>query len=405
MRQKLVVIGNGMSGMHTVEELVGIAPERYNNTVFGSEPYGNYNRIMLTPVLFGAKSIAEILLHDFDWYKERDIILYCGSNKTIVDVDREQQQVIAKDGTKAKYDILLIATGSLPLMLDIPGIDAQGVMEFRNIADVQVMIEKAETKQHAVILGAGLLGLEAANGLLQRGMQVTVIHRANQVLNRQLDQQAAFFLQRELECKGINFRFEVTVEEIHITNQHISQVRLSDGSLLPADLLVMTTGIQPNIGLSKHIGLHCERGIVVNDYLQTSDARIYAVGECIQHRGEVFGLVSPIYEQAKVCARQLADESGAVYQSTPSAIKLKVTGIDMFSIGNFHGDADCQELVLIDHAQGVYRKIVLKNDLIIGMIMYGDTTDSAWYLGLVKNKINIADIRDRLIFNQCALAA
>jgi nitrite reductase (NADH) large subunit len=405
MRQKLVVIGNGMSGMHTVEELVGIAPERYNITVFGSEPYGNYNRIMLTPVLFGTKSIAEIFIHDFDWYKERDIILYCGSNKTIVDVDREQQQVIAKDGTKAKYDILLIATGSLPLMLDIPGIDAQGVMGFRNIADVQVMIEKAETKQHAVILGAGLLGLEAANGLLQRGMQVTVIHRADQVLNRQLDQQAALFLQREFERKGINFRFEVTIEEILITNQDIRQVRLSDGSLLPADLLVMATGIQPNIGLSKHIGLYCERGIVVNDYLQTSDTKIYAVGECIQHRGEVFGLVSPIYEQAKVCARQLADESGAVYQSMPWAIKLKVTGIDMFSIGNFHGDADCQELVLIDHAQGVYRKIVLKNDLIIGMIMYGDTTDSAWYLGLVKNKINIADIRDRLIFNQCALAA
>lgn len=405
MRQKLVVIGNGMSGMHTVEELIGIAPERYKIAVFGSEPYGNYNRIMLTPVLFGAKCIAEILIHDFDWYKERDITLHCGSNKTIVDVDRKQQQVIAKDGTKAKYDILLIATGSLPLMLDIPGNAAQGVMGFRNIADVQLMIEKAETKQHAVILGAGLLGLEAANGLLQRGMQVTVIHRANQVLNRQLDQQAAFFLQRELECKGINFRFEVTVDEILITNQLIRQVRLSDGSLLPADLLVMATGIQPNIGLSKHIGLHCERGIVVNDYLQTSDARIYAVGECIQHRGEVFGLISPVYEQANVCARQLADESGAVYQSTPSAIKLKVTGIDMFSIGNFHGDADCQELVLIDHAQGVYRKIVLKNDLIIGMIMYGDTTDSAWYLGLVKNKINIADIRDRLIFNQCAQAA
>jgi len=201
MRQKLVVIGNGMSGMHTVEELIGIAPERYNITVFGSEPYGNYNRIMLTPVLFGAKSIAEILLHDFDWYKERHITLHCGSNKTIVDVDREQQQVIAKDGTKAKYDILLIATGSLPLMLDIPGNDAQGVMGFRNIADVQVMIEKAETKKHAVILGAGLLGLEAANGLLQRNMQVTVIHRANQVLNRQLDQQAAFFFKESLSAK------------------------------------------------------------------------------------------------------------------------------------------------------------------------------------------------------------
>jgi len=405
MKSKLVVIGNGMAGMRTVDELIQIAPDLYDITVFGAEPHGNYNRIMLTPVLFGAKSVDDILIHDFAWYERNRITLHCGADKAVAEVDRLTRKVIAKDGTVAEYDTLLIATGSLPLMLDIPGRDLEGVMGFRDIADVQTMIAKSKIKQHAVILGGGLLGLEAANGLNERGMQVTVINRAGHLLNRQLDKQAAGFLQNELEQKGIEFRLGVTINEILGDGQHIKKVRLSDNSLLSADLLIMATGIMPNIALGQAIGLTCQRGIIVDDSLQTSDERIYAVGECVEHRGEIFGLVAPVYEQAKVCARHLAGEAHVAYQTLLTATMLKVTGIDLFSVGDFEGDADCQLQSLVDYAQGVYRKIVLKNNVIVGMIMYGDTTDNAWYLNLVKNKTDVAGFRDRLIFNQPPLAA
>lgn len=404
-KPKLVVIGNGMAGMRTVDELIQIAPEHYDITVFGAEPHGNYNRIMLTPVLFGAKSIDDIMIHDFDWYRRNHITLYCGADKTVVAVDRVQRRVIAQDGSVAEYDQLLIATGSLPLRLDIPGSEVAGVMGFRDIADVEAMIAQSKIKQHAVILGGGLLGLEAANGLMQRGMQVTVVNRAEHLLNRQLDSQTADFLQRELEGKGIEFRLGMTIKEVISADQHIQKVRLSDNSLLPADILVMTAGITPNTALGRSIGLACERGIMVNDQLQTSDAHIYAVGECVQHRGEVFGLVAPVYEQAKVCAQQLAGQSTAAYQTRLAATMLKVTGIDLFSVGDFAGDAECQQQVLVDYALGIYRKIVLKHDVIVGMIMYGDTSDSAWYLNLIKNRINVAAIRDQLIFQPVDLAA
>lgn len=401
---KLVVIGNGMAGMRTVDELLQLAPERYQITVFGAEPHGNYNRIMLTPVLFGAKTIADIMIHDFDWYKKHRITLHCGADKAVVDVDRQQRRVIAKDGTCADYDMLLIATGSLPLMLDIPGRDSRGVLGFRDIADVETMIAAAADRRHAVILGGGLLGLEAANGLLQRGMQVSVVNRAGHLLNRQLDRQAASFLQQQLAAKGIDFHLGTTIQRIASAAGHIRAVELSNGQELPADLLVMSTGIKPNISLASRIGLACQQGIIVDDLMQTSDPRIFAVGECVQHRGELFGLVAPVYEQAKVCARQLAGRSDSAFKTLSSATMLKVTGIDLFSMGDFEGDADCQTLQLIDHALGIYKKIVLRGDTVIGVILYGDTSDNAWYLNLVKDKTPIAAIRDRLLFGQTALA-
>jgi nitrite reductase (NADH) large subunit len=403
MKQRLVVIGNGMAGMRTVDELIQIAPEKYDITVFGAEPHGNYNRIMLTPMLFGSKSIADIMIHDFAWYRKHDVTLHCGSNKTVVDVDRKNRRVIAEDGTTAEYDKLLIATGSLPLMLDIPGGNVDGVMGFRDIADVEAMIETSTSKCHALILGGGLLGLETANGLLQRGMQVTVLDLAPHLLNRQLDHKAADLLRRQLESKGINFRLGLTVAEILSQNQRITEVRLSDGTILPADLLVMATGIRPNIALARQIGLPCRRGIIVNDQLQTQEATIYAVGECVEYRGEVFGLVAPAYQQAKVCAEQLAGKS-STFSPQQTATTLKVTGVDLFSAGDFNGQDDCQTQMLTDPALGVYRKIVIKNDRVAGIILYGDTRDSHWYLNLIENQTNIADIRDHLIFNRPALA-
>ncbi|MBD9362590.1 NAD(P)/FAD-dependent oxidoreductase [Methylomonas fluvii] len=404
MKLKLVVIGNGMAGMRTVDELIQTAPGRYDITVFGAEPHGNYNRIMLTPVLFGAKSVADIMIHDFDWYLKNRVTLYCGPDKAVVDVDRERRCVIAHDGTCAFYDKLLIATGSLPLMLDIPGRDVEGVLGFRDIADVETMIKKAASKRHAVILGGGLLGLEAANGLLQRGMQVSVINRAGHLLNRQLDAKAAAFLQRQLADKGIQFHLGATIQRIDNQDGHISAVTLSNGSILPADMLIMSTGIKPNISLAKRIGLECQHGIVVDDRMRSSDPAIFSVGECVQHRGELFGLVAPVYEQAKVCAQQLAGQADSQFKTLSSATMLKVTGIDLFSVGDFEGDSECQILQLIDHGLGIYKKIVLRGDIVVGVILYGDTSDSAWYLNLVKESTPIAAIRDRLMFGRTPLA-
>jgi len=404
MKQRLVVIGNGMAGMRTVETLLQNAPKQYVITVFGAEPHGNYNRIMLTPVLFGAKKIEEIMIHDLAWYQKNNITLHCGADKTVVNVDRAQRRVIARDGTVAEYDRLLIATGSLPLMLPIPGRETEGVMGFRDIADVEQMIQKAQTRQHAVILGGGLLGLEAAYGLQKRGMAVTVINRARHLLNKQLDEKAGSLLKQELEQKGLDFRLGTTIKEIISTEGHISQVMLEDGTVLPADILVMATGIKPNIELAQRIGLTCERGIIVNDTMQTSDPAVYSVGECVQHRGELFGLVAPVYEQAKVCANHLAAKNTRPYQSMSSATMLKVTGIDLFSVGNFDGDATTEEIVFIDSAINVYKKIVLKNNRIVGMVMYGDTSHSAWYMNLIKDQTDISAFRDQLIFGQPALS-
>lgn len=405
MKQKLVVIGNGMAGMRTVEALIECAPDLYDITVFGAEPHGNYNRILLTPVLFGEKRIDEIMIHDFPWYGKHGITLHCGPDKTVVDVDRIRRVVIAKDGTEAYYDRLLIATGSLPLILPIPGRETEGVMSFREIADVEAMIEKSQTKRHAVVLGGGLLGLEAANGLQQRGMQVTVVNRAGYLLNRQLDEKAGSMLKKQLQHKGLRFKLGCTIKKIVSDQGHIAQVELSDSSVLPADLLIMATGITPNIGLAQKIGLHCEHGIVVDDTLKTSDDAVYSVGECVQHRGELFGLVAPVYEQAKVCAQHLAHKTSSIYKALMPATRLKVTGIDLFSVGDFIGQADAEHIVFIDPALNIYKKIVIKNHLIAGVVLYGDTADSAWYLELIKNRTDISSLRDCLIFGQAPLSA
>ncbi|MGD7034544.1 NAD(P)/FAD-dependent oxidoreductase [Methylotuvimicrobium buryatense] len=400
MKQKLVVIGNGMAGMRTVEALIESAPDLYDITVFGAEPYGNYNRILLTPILYGEKRIDDIMIHDFAWYRKHHITLHCGPGKTVVDVDRNRRRVIAKDGTEATYDRLLIATGSLPLILPIPGRDTEGVMSFREISDVEAMIAKSLSKRHAIVLGGGLLGLEAANGLKQRGMNVTVINRADHLLNRQLDNEAGDLLKSQLEAKGLRFELGCTIENIISRNGHISEVELNNGSSLPADLLIMATGIQPNIALAKAIGLDCEQGIVVDDAMQTSDSDIYSVGECVQHRGELFGLVAPVYEQAKVCARQLTHRTDSRYQSLLPATRLKVTGIDLFSAGDFNGGEQCEQIVFKDPALHIYKKLVIKNRRIAGIVLYGDTGDSAWYLDCLKSRTDISPYRDCLIFGR-----
>lgn len=404
MKEKLVVIGNGMAGMRCIEELQGIAADKFAITVFGAEPYGNYNRILLTPVLYGGKRIEDIMIHDLAWYREHRIELRCGPEQEIIAIDRDKRLVIARDGSRTHYDRLLIATGSRSQILPIPGAGVEGVIGFRDIADVEYMIDRSRTHEHAVVLGGGLLGLEAANGLLQRGMRVTVVNRAKHILNKQLDECAAAMLQKELEAKGVRFRLGTTISTVANDGKHITGVVLDDGSELPANLLIMATGIVPNIELAKSAGLRCERGIIVKDSLLTSDERVYAVGECVQHRGELFGLVAPVYQQAKVCARNLAGENQVAFRSIAPATALKVSGINLFSIGDYRGDDNTEIQLLIDHTRRIYRKIVLRHNTIVGMLMYGDTSESAWFQQLIRDQVDVSRMRDGLIFGSAAPA-
>lgn len=401
MQQRLVVIGNGMASMRTIEELLSAAPDLYHITVFGNEPFGNYNRIMLSAVLCGEKTLDDIVINDHAWYQKHGICLHSGPDKAVVYIDRAQQRVYAQDGTCAAYDRLLIATGAKPIIPQLPGNDLDGVISFRDIADVNTMLSYCQTHQQAIVVGGGLLGLEAANGLALQGMQVTVIHNHASLLNKQLDNEASAMLRLALEQRGINFKLGVKTQTLlGNAEQHIQALRLQDGTELPCDLLVFATGITPNIHLAQQAGLYCERGIVVNDTTQTYDPSIYAVGECIQHRGATFGLVAPLFAQAKVCANHLSQHGVAEYITLPSATKLKVTGINLFSIGDFSGGPESEVIRFRDPELGFYKKLVLKNNQLIGAVLYGDTAEAAWYQELLEQQRNIANIRPQLAFGQ-----
>ncbi len=401
MKQRLVVIGNGMAGMRTVEELISAAPEKYDITVFGAEPYGNYNRIMLSSVLCGEKTIEDIVINDRQWYADNGICLYASQDKSVVRIDRVNRIVYAQDGTSAAYDRLLIATGSKPVVPAIPGNDLEGVISFRDIFDVNRMLTYSRSHNKAVVLGGGLLGLEAANGLVLRGMDVTVIHSNEVLLNKQMDRQAGEMLQKELEQRGLKFKMAAKTQQlIGDENGHIKAVRFEDGSELECDLFIMAIGVRPNMALAQEAGVYCERGIVVNDTLQSYDPSIYAVGECIQHRGDTFGLVAPLFEQAKVCANHLSDHGVAEYITLPTATKLKVTGINLFSVGDFMGDESSENIHFADPALGIYKKLVIKANKLIGAVLYGDTVDGNWYQELLEKEEPVSGIRDMLIFGK-----
>jgi len=400
MTEKLVVIGNGMAGMRTVEELLKVAPQAYEIVVFGAEPYGNYNRIMLSPLLGGEKTIDEIMLNDEQWYRDNGITLHKG--RPVTQIDRHKRRVFTADGLVESYDRLLLATGSSPFMIPVPGADLPGVVAFRDIQDVGGMLEAARHHQHAVVIGGGLLGLEAANGLMQQGMQVTVVHLTGSLMERQLDSTAAKMLRQSLEERGLTFKLATQTEAI-LGEERVTAVRFKDGSEITADLVVMAVGIRPNIELARNAGIHCERGIVVSDTLQTFDPRVYAVGECVQHRNATYGLVAPLFEMAKVCANHLARHGVGSYPGSFTSTKLKVTGIDLFSAGDFQGDENTEELVFQDAARGVYRKLVVQDNRIRGAVMYGDTLDGGWYFDLMRDATDISEFRENLLFGQAHL--
>ena len=401
MKPNLVIIGNGMAGIRTLEELLSAAPDRYQITVIGKEPFGSYNRIMLSPVLARETSLDQILIHDRPWYQEQGIELLAGDEYEATFIDRVRHQVVCRNGKRISYDRLLIATGSDPLLLPIPGADSQGVLGFRGIRDVEKMQQFADGGGQAVVIGAGLLGLEAAHGLHQLGMEVTVIHRAEYPLNRQLDSEAATLLQQALEARGIRFRLALNSRQIHHRGGRVSGLELDNGECLPARLIVMATGIVPNIELAKNSGLECNRGIRVNDCLQTFDPKIYAVGECVEHRNLTFGLVEPLFEQAKVCANHLAAHGVASYSYLKPATRLKVSGINLFSMGDFDNrDYDVEPIHYRDPASGVYKKLLIRNNLLIGAVLYGDTADGPWYHELMRDGVDLTPYRDGLIFGR-----
>ena len=396
-KQKLVVIGNGMAGCRTLEHLLERAPTLYDITVFGAEPHVNYNRILLSPVLAGEKTLEQIVLNPREWYDDNRIQLRSG--ETVEMIDRRTREVVTANGDRVPYDRLLIATGSHPIVLPVPGKDLEGVVTYRDIHDVNKMIETARTHKRAVVIGGGLLGLEAAYGLMKQGMEVTVVHLVETLMERQLDKTAGGMLKTSLEGRGMKFKMPAQTAAI-LGDTRVKSVRFADGEEIAADLVVMAVGIRPNVDLARKAGLHCERGIVVSDTMQTFDGRIYAVGECVQHRRQTYGLVAPLFDQAKVCANHLSLKGFARYEGSSVSTKLKVTGIDLFSAGDFAAAPDREEIVLHDDGGGVYKRLVLKDNKLIGAVLYGDTGDGSWYFRLLREGADVSQMRDRLMFGE-----
>jgi nitrite reductase (NADH) large subunit len=406
-KMKLVLVGNGMAGVRTLEELLKIAPDLYDITIFGAEPHPNYNRILLSPVLAGEQTLEQIVLNDWAWYQEHGITLHAGCSVTEVNRARRTVHATGKDGETiaVPYDRLILATGSNPFMLPIPGKDLDGVLAYRDIADTQAMIDAATQYRHAVVIGGGLLGLEAANGLMKRGMQVTVVHASEWLMERQLDPVAGQMLQKALQERGMQFLMQAQTQELlGNADGRVCAIRFKDGSEIPADLVVMAVGIRPNTALAESMRLHVNRGIVVNDTMQTTtDARIYAVGECAAHRGTAYGLVAPLFEQGKVLANHLAEFGIGRYLGSQTSTKLKVTGIDLFSAGDFMGGAGTEEIVMSDPGAGQYKKLVLKDDKLVGACLYGNTVDGSWYFKLLREGRSVAELRASLMFGESNL--
>ena len=394
-RRRVVLVGNGMAGVRVVEEILSRAQHLFAITVFGAEPHGNYNRIMLSPVLAGEKTFEAITTHPREWYEENGIELIAG--EPVVSIDRVSRTVTGVHGTTRPYDTLILATGSNPVIIPLPGHTLPGVVGFRDIADVETMIAASKAPRHAVVIGGGLLGLEAAHGLTRNGMDTTVLHIMPTLMERQLDPVSAGLLKSNLLARGIKVITEANTKAI-LGEHCVEGVVLADGTHLPADIVVMAAGIRPNVTLAKEAGLDCGRAIQVNDAMRTSDPAIYAVGECVEHRGAIFGLVAPLYDMAKILADRVTQVAETDYAPAVTGTRLKVTGIDMFSAGDFTGDETTDDIVFRDAARGVHKKLVIRDDKLVGAVLYGEAAESAWYFDMIRNGTDIGHIRDTLVF-------
>lgn len=394
-RRKLVMVGNGMAGVRAIEHLLKLAPDAYEITIFGAEPHPNYNRIMLSSVLAGGANLEEIVINDWDWYKDNDIQLYAGH--TVNRIDVRHRRVFSGEGAMAEYDELILATGSSPFMLPIPGVDKPGVIAFRDMKDCETMLQASKRYKKAAVIGGGLLGLEAARGLLHLGMDVSVVHIHPYLMERQLDETAAKMLQSELEAQGMSFLLGKQTESV-LGRKRASGLRFKDGSELEADLVVMAVGIRPNVELAKVAGIEVNRGIVVDDYMRTGMPGIHAVGECAEHRGIAYGLVAPLYEQGAVLAKRLAGVETAPYAGSVTSTKLKVSGVDVFSGGRYDSPPGTRSLRVQDELEGTYKKIVLQDDKLVGAVLFGDTGDGAKLFSLIRSGESIAGREKELLF-------
>jgi len=395
-KKRLVVIGNGMAPGRAIERLLELSPDQYQITIFNAEPRVNYDRIMLSPVLAGEKSYGDIIIHNEEWYAQNDIILHKGD--PVVSIDRSKRIVLSKKGVSANYDTLLIATGSSPILIPLPGHDLEGVLTYRDLADVEKMVRASQTQKHAVVIGGGLLGLEAAAGLQMRGMTVTVLHLMPTLMERQLDPVAGDLLKNALEARGIRVLTKANTMRISGTEK-VEAVHLDDGTVIKADIVCMAVGIKPNASLANAAGLETNRGIIVQDDMRTSDPDIYAVGECVEHNGQCYGLVAPLYEMAAVVAAGLSGQP-ASYKSTTSPTKLKVTGIDLFSAGEFEKKTGREEIIFKNSGGDFYKRLVIEDNKIVGVVLFGNTADGAWFFDLLKRGVDIRDMRQSLIFGK-----
>lgn len=400
MKEKLVVIGNGMSALRTIEEILSHNKDKYDIEIFGEEPHVNYNRIMLSYLLSGEKTFEDTIINHQTWYEDHNIVLH-KSNK-IVSIDKKNKRILCSLGNEISYDKLLIATGSLAFIPTTPGQELQNVIGFRNKKNVDTIIDTISKDKTAVVVGGGLLGLEAAYGIAMHGIKTILVHRSANLMSQQLDSTAGKLLQKNLEQYGIEFKLNDTISSIN-GDEKVEEVEFTNGGCVESNLVVFATGIKPNVEVALESNIAINKGIVVNDFLQTQDKSIFAIGECCEHNGKTFGLVAPLYEQAKVCAKKLAGVKTEGYVSSVTATRLKVSGVDLFSAGDYLGDVTTEELILLDAQEGVYKKLVIYEDKIIGIVLYGDTADASYYLKLLKDHTNVADLRAKLLYGKSGL--
>ncbi len=396
MREKLVIIGSGMATARLLEALAEREAD-FSITVVGEEPRGSYNRILLSSVLSGDKTVADLALLDGDWYRDQGINLVTGHAVTRVDLT--QRLLVTEGGLEIAFDRLVFATGSRARVPDIPGATAPGVQAFRSLADLEAMQKQATPGRPAVVIGGGLLGLEAAHGLKELGMEVTVVHRRAWPMNRQLDEEAGELLRQQLETQGMRFALDATPVAVRL-NSHgrAGGVELDDGQILRGDLVVFAAGITPNAELAGDAGIPCDRAIVVDEHLRATKEGIYALGECCEIDGRTFGLVAPVWRQADILADTLAGRPGEGYRHLDAPTQLKVSGIDLYSAGQITFDDTCQNQILRDKKSGIYRRLVYKGDRLVGAILLGDRSGGPWYGDLIESGEPVGDRRPWLIY-------
>lgn len=396
MSEPLVIVGNGMAAARLVDELAKTSLGRYAVAVIGEEPRLAYNRVLLSSVLAGETGSHEIELRPADWWRHRGVTVRYGYRVTEIDTGRRELKIEGEESME--YSKLVLATGSTPLRLNIPGADLAGVHTFRDTRDVDLLLALAAGKKRVVVVGGGLLGLEAAYGLAKAGAPVTLLHLMDRLMERQLDLPAADLLNTLVERKGIRILLDASTKCIH-GDGHVEAVELADGSRIEADAVIFAAGIRPNIALARDAGIAVNRGIVVNDEMQTATPGIYALGECAEHRGTCYGLVEPAYEQARVLARHLAGRPAA-YQGSVVSTNLKVSGVSVFSAGDFMGGEGSESLVLSDRRRGTYKKLVIADGRLTGAVLIGDTADALWYLELIRNRDKVTAIRTDMMFGR-----